>query len=84
MKGRHIQPDFNPDTMNWTRANMSGTLVPAARLEKIRDQAWEELNKPDFKAYKKTMLVGNRTGSSTVECGHSGEMDGRPSAISSH
>jgi hypothetical protein len=25
----HIDPDFDPDTMNWTRANMTNTAVPA-------------------------------------------------------
>jgi radical SAM superfamily enzyme YgiQ (UPF0313 family) len=53
----HIDPDFNPDTMNWTRANMTNTAVPARQLEEIRDQAWEEMNRPEFKQYKRTMVV---------------------------
>jgi radical SAM superfamily enzyme YgiQ (UPF0313 family) len=58
----HIDPDFNPDTMNWTRANMKNTTVPAGQLEEIRDRAWEETNHPEFKRYKKTMVVKAPTG----------------------
>ncbi|WP_254910160.1 B12-binding domain-containing radical SAM protein [Micromonospora sp. NBS 11-29] len=54
----HLSGDFNPDTMNWTRANMKGTLVPAEQLEAMRDQAWDEMNSSEFKAYKKTMVAG--------------------------
>lgn len=56
--GGHISPDFNPDTMNWTRANMKNTLVPAARLEEIRDNAWETLNPESHRKYKKSMIAG--------------------------
>ena len=54
----NINPDFNPDTMNWTRANMANTLVPAEQLEEIRNNAWETVNPESFKAYKKTMIAG--------------------------
>lgn len=53
----HIDRDFDPDTMNWTRANMKNTAVPAEQLEEIRDRAWEETNYPEFKRYKRTMVV---------------------------
>lgn len=53
----HLGQDFNPDTMNWTRANMVNTAVPAPVLEQLRDEAWEELNASAFKEYKRTMVV---------------------------
>ena len=61
----HIDPDFDPDTMNWTRANMKNTAVPAGHLEEIRDRAWEELNYPEFKRYKRTMVARAPTGSAS-------------------
>lgn len=53
----NLDPDFNPDMMNFLRANMRNTIVPADELEEMRDRAWEETNSPDFKAYKRTMVV---------------------------
>jgi anaerobic magnesium-protoporphyrin IX monomethyl ester cyclase len=53
----HLNPDFDPDRMNFLQASMANTNVPAAELEEIRDRAWEEINSPDFKAYKRTMVV---------------------------
>jgi anaerobic magnesium-protoporphyrin IX monomethyl ester cyclase len=54
----NIGADFDADTMNWTRANMRNTVVPAAQLEEIRDSAWESLNPASHRDYKKTMVVG--------------------------
>ncbi len=51
-----IDPDFNPDTMNWTRANMQ-TSVSREELEDIRQQAWLEINPQDFQKYKKEMVA---------------------------
>jgi anaerobic magnesium-protoporphyrin IX monomethyl ester cyclase len=53
----NITPDFDPDTMNWTRANMKNTLVPAAQLEEIRNNAWETLNPDTHRKYKKSMVA---------------------------
>jgi len=55
--GGHLSPDFDPDKMNFLRANMTGTTVPAEQLEQLRDSAWEEMNSPAFKEYKKSMVV---------------------------
>lgn len=52
----HISPDFDPDTMNIYRANMTGTVVPADELEELRRTAWEEVNSPAWKTYKKGMV----------------------------
>ena len=51
--GGHIDPDFDPDTMNWTKANMKNTVIPAAQLEELRDQAWLDTNPSYFKQYKR-------------------------------
>jgi anaerobic magnesium-protoporphyrin IX monomethyl ester cyclase len=55
----NFTPDFDADTMNWTRANMANTLVPADKLEEIRNTAWETINNPEFRHYKKTMIVNS-------------------------
>ena len=55
--GGHLSPDFDPDKMNFLRANMTGTVVPPEELERIRDSAWEEMNAADFKASRKAMIV---------------------------
>ncbi|GGQ36604.1 radical SAM superfamily enzyme YgiQ (UPF0313 family) [Actinomadura coerulea] len=49
----HLRSDFDPDTMNIYRANMSGTVVPAHVLEELRGRAWEEVNSPTWKNAKK-------------------------------
>jgi anaerobic magnesium-protoporphyrin IX monomethyl ester cyclase len=59
----NVSPDFNPDTMNWTRANMQNTIVPAAQLEAIRDDAWETLNPVSHREYKKAMIAGVKAAS---------------------
>jgi radical SAM superfamily enzyme YgiQ (UPF0313 family) len=56
--GGNIPADFDPDKMNWTRASMVNTVVPAQQLEDIRHRAWETLNPKEFREYKKTMVVG--------------------------
>jgi len=57
-----LPKDFNPDRMHWQKANMINTPVPPKELEKIRDEAWQELNKPEFTNYKKDMVVDKNTG----------------------
>lgn len=57
MRSGHLRPDYNPDRMNWTKANMINTEVPPGELEKIRDEAWQGLNRPDFVRYKRGMSV---------------------------
>ena len=51
--GGHIRSDFDPDTMNIYRANMTGTLVPRDVLEELRSRAWDEVNSPTWKDAKK-------------------------------
>lgn len=59
VNGGHLPRDYNPDKMNWTKANMKNTLVPAQELEEIRQRAWRELNNTDIIKYKIGMVVGD-------------------------
>ncbi|NDU71420.1 radical SAM protein [Actinomadura sp. DSM 109109] len=49
----YLRSDFDPDTMNIYRANMSGTVVPSSVLEELRSRAWDEVNSPTWKNAKK-------------------------------
>jgi len=53
----HLPRDFNPDKMNWTKANMINTPVSPDELEAIRQGAWKELNDPQYVSYKTNMSV---------------------------
>lgn len=53
----YLPRDFNPDKMNWAKANMTNTPVPPEQLEEMRDKAWEELNDSAFVSYKQDMVV---------------------------
>ena len=52
-----ITPDFDPDMMNWTIANMRNTPVPAERIEALRARAWREVNDQEWVKYKLSMNV---------------------------
>lgn len=53
----YLPSDWNPDRMNWTKANMVNTEVPPQELEELRDRAWREINNQDYVAYKSDMAV---------------------------
>jgi anaerobic magnesium-protoporphyrin IX monomethyl ester cyclase len=53
----YLPLDWNPDRMNWTKANMVNTEVPPQELEELRDRAWREINNQDYVAYKSDMAV---------------------------
>jgi radical SAM superfamily enzyme YgiQ (UPF0313 family) len=57
LAGGQITPDFDPDLMNWTIANMRNTPVPADRLEELRSWAWREINDTRWVKYKWDMNV---------------------------
>ena len=57
VKNNNLPKDFNPDRMHWQKANMINTPVHPEELEKIRDEAWTELNNSEFTKYKKDMNV---------------------------
>ena len=62
VKNGHLPKKYNPDRMHWQKANMKNTKVPPEELEEIRDAAWEDINRPEFRKYKKTMIVDKNTG----------------------
>jgi len=53
----YLPADWNPDRMNWTKANLINTEVPPEELEELRDRAWREINNIDYVAYKADMSV---------------------------
>ena len=57
MAGGYLPKNYDPDKMHWQKANMKNTLVPPRELEKIRDLAWETINRKNFTSYKKNMRV---------------------------
>jgi anaerobic magnesium-protoporphyrin IX monomethyl ester cyclase len=48
--------NFNPDYMDWTKANFVHTVVPAAEVAELRQRAWEELNSKEFQENKIAMV----------------------------
>ncbi len=54
----YLPKNFEIDKMQWVKANMINTLVPAEKLEAIRDQAWEDVNPESFKNAKRKMVWG--------------------------
>ena len=62
IKNGHLPKEFNPDRLHWQKANMINTLVPAKDLERIRDEAWMNINHKNLVDYKKGMKVDPNTG----------------------
>ena len=59
IQGGYFSPDFNPDYMDWTRATLKNTLVPAEEVAEIRQCAWEEINSKEFQQNKVAMAVSS-------------------------
>ena len=53
----YLSRDYDPDKMQWQKANMVNTVVPPEELEEIRSEAWAELNNPKYLNYKRNMIV---------------------------
>jgi len=62
VKNGNLPKEYNPDRMHWQKANMKNTRVPPEELESIRDRAWEDTNRSEFRNYKKGMIVDKNTG----------------------
>ena len=56
----YLDPDFDPDTMNWKKPVMKNTAVPAGRLEEIRDWANEKVNTESHIRLRLEQSVGHR------------------------
>ncbi len=63
MREGHLEPDFDPDIMNWKRPVMKKTVVSPERLIELRDWAWHETNRPDYIEQRLRSNIGSRTDS---------------------
>ncbi len=52
-----LDPDFDTDSMKWTKSILKGLAVPADTLEHLRQLAWLTVNPSDFVSYKINMRV---------------------------
>jgi anaerobic magnesium-protoporphyrin IX monomethyl ester cyclase len=57
----HLPTDYNPDSFQWTRANLRNILVPQDELELIRDKAWNDCNSDYFKESRRKWVVNSNT-----------------------
>jgi anaerobic magnesium-protoporphyrin IX monomethyl ester cyclase len=57
IKNGQLDPDFDTDTMKWTKSILKGLAVPADTLEHLRQLAWLTVNSTDFVNYKINMRV---------------------------
>ena len=52
-----LNPDFDTDQMRWTKSILKNLAVPAEGLECIRQTAWLTVNRPDYVAHKRQMVM---------------------------
>ncbi len=55
----HLDAEFDPDTMRWTRSIMRNLAMPTDSLERIRQLAWLTVNRSDYVDYKMRQRVNN-------------------------
>lgn len=60
LRGGHLDPDFDPDIMNWKNGVMQNTIVPVERTVEIRDWAWSDVNPPEHVAKRLQESIGHR------------------------
>lgn len=53
----HIDRDFDPDEMRWTKSIMRNMRVDPSTLEHLRQLAWLLVNRTDYVRYKRTMVM---------------------------
>ena len=49
IQNKHLPENFNPDTFQWTKANLDNISMGKKELESLRDLAWENCNGEQFK-----------------------------------
>jgi len=49
IKYGQLPPDYNPDKLQWTKANLTNLAVPPDELEAIRKKAWNDCNSEQHK-----------------------------------
>jgi anaerobic magnesium-protoporphyrin IX monomethyl ester cyclase len=53
----HIDRDFDPDEMRWTKSIMRHLQVDPTTLEHLRQLAWLTVNRSEYVRYKQTMAM---------------------------
>ena len=57
MANGQLEPNFDTDTMKWTRSILKNLAIPADALDHLRQLAWLTVNRSDFVDYKINMRV---------------------------
>lgn len=60
LAGGHLEPNFDPDIMNWHRPVMKNTAVPPERILELREQVWRSVNRNDYVAERLRRNIGAR------------------------
>lgn len=55
----HLDINFNPDEMRWTKSIMRNMLMDASTLEHVRQLAWLLVNRPNYVSYKRGMTIAD-------------------------
>jgi anaerobic magnesium-protoporphyrin IX monomethyl ester cyclase len=55
----HLDADFDPDTMRWTKSIMHNLALDNEGLEQMRQLAWLIVNRPAYVDYKRGMTMSN-------------------------
>jgi radical SAM superfamily enzyme YgiQ (UPF0313 family) len=53
----HIDQDFDPDELRWTKSIMRGLNIDTEALEHLRQLAWLLVNRSDYVRYKRGMTL---------------------------
>jgi radical SAM superfamily enzyme YgiQ (UPF0313 family) len=57
VRNGHIDRDFDPDALRWTKSIMRGLNIDTATLEHLRQLAWLLVNRSDYVRYKRGMTL---------------------------
>lgn len=60
LRDGYLDPDFDPDSMNWKNPVMTNTVVSPERLIELREQAWRAVNRRDYVEARLKENVGSR------------------------
>ena len=53
----HMDQDFDPDELRWTKSIMRGLNIDTEALEHLRQLAWLLVNRSDYVRYKRGMTL---------------------------
>jgi len=57
VRNGHIDRDFDPDALRWTRSIMRNLKIDTATLEHLRQLAWLLVNRSEYVSYKRGMTL---------------------------